>query len=520
MLKNLRVAVSIPVFGLLTFYFLDFADLLPAGIGALGRIQFVPALLSANIVIIACLIICALLFGRVYCSFICPMGIFQDIVSRLSRAMRSATLRRGTNRGTNGKGFLPGKKYAYRKNNPALRWSIVVAGLVLFFAGATMAAGILDPYSAYGRMAVHLFKPAYMFANNILVPVLENFGNYTLYKTQIAVLSGFSLGVALLTFMVVSVLAWTKGRLYCNTVCPVGTILGFVNKFSLFKIRLNSGECVSCGICAAMCKASCIDAKAKSVDYSRCVNCFNCINSCNKKAISFAMKNKPAKPGKPAASFDKGRREFLLLMLGAAAAHKVFAQSISFNVSDRRGIAISPPGSVSADRLLRHCTSCHLCISKCPSKVLKPSFMEYGLAGMMIPMVHYERGFCNYDCTVCAGVCPSHALLPLTKEQKHRLQIGRVAFTPEICVVYTNGTSCGACSEHCPTQAVTMVPYKDGLTIPFINADICVGCGACEYICPVRPQRAIHVEGNEIHREAKAFTVEKGEEKEITDFGF
>jgi formate hydrogenlyase subunit 6/NADH:ubiquinone oxidoreductase subunit I len=146
--------------------------------------------------------------------------------------------------------------------------------------------------------------------------------------------------------------------------------------------------------------------------------------------------------------------------------------------------------------------------------------MEYGIGGMMMPMMSFEKGFCNFDCVICSRVCPSNALTPLAVEHKHRLQVGKVVFIPEICVVHKDGTSCGACSEHCPTQAVKMVPYKNGLTIPQIDADICVGCGGCEYICPTRPQRAIYVEGNKVHREAKAFEVEKNEVKEVTDFGF
>ena len=209
---------------------------------------------------------------------------------------------------------------------------------------------------------------------------------------------------------------------------------------------------------------------------------------------------------------DKSKRKFLLTGLAVAAvAPSAFAQSRS---------AISPPGAISAERLLKTCTSCHLCVSKCPSKVLKPAFMEYGAGGIMQPVMSFEKGFCNFDCTICANICPSNALTPLTKEQKHRLQVGKVVFIPDLCVVHTDGTSCGACSEHCPTQAVKMIPYKNGLTEPFIDVDICVGCGGCEYICPVRPKRAIYVEGNKVHQQAKAFEVEQKEEKEITDFGF
>jgi len=475
--------ISLFIFCLLTFYFLDFAGILPLQVNILGQIQFIPAWISHNVLAMVFLLVCALLFGRVYCSFLCPMGVFQDIAGKK-------------------------KGYSCRKNNFILRWSILAISLILFNLGYYHAIGLLDPYSAYGRIATHILKPIYLAMNNVLAYIFNHFGNYAFYRMEIFILDIFSFIVALLTFAIIGVLAWKKGRIYCNTICPVGTILGLLNKFSLFKIRINSDKCASCGICEKKCKASCIDSKSKTVDYNQCLNCFKCLNYCNKKAISFSMGKK--KQG----AVDKSKRKFILTGLTVAiAAPAVFAQTNKRN-------AISPPGAVSAERLQKHCTSCHLCISKCPSKVLKPAFVEYGVGGLMMPVMYFEKGFCNYDCTICTNICPNNALTPLTVEQKHRLQVGKVVFVPELCVVNTKGTSCGACSEHCPTQAVKMVPYKNGLTIPFVDASICVGCGGCEFICPVRPNRAIYVEGNRVHQQARAFEVEKKEEKEITDFGF
>jgi len=475
--------ISLFIFCLLTFYFLDLAGILPLQVNILGQIQFIPAWISHNALAMVFLLVCALLFGRVYCSFLCPMGVFQDITSKK-------------------------KGYSCRKNNFILRWSVLAVSLILFNLGYTIAVGLLDPYSAYGRIATHIFKPVYLAMNNALAYIFNHFGNYAFYRVEIFILDIFSFIVALLTFAIIGVLAWKKGRLYCNTICPVGTILGLLNKFSLFKIRINSDKCASCGICEKKCKASCIDSKSKTVDYNQCVNCFNCLSNCKKNAISFSMGKE--KQG----AVDKSKRKFILTGLTVAiAAPAVFAQT-------NKRHPISPPGAISAERLQKHCTSCHLCISKCPSKVLKPAFMEYGVGGVMMPVMYFEKGFCNYDCTICTNVCQNKALTPLTVEHKHRLQVGKVVFVPELCVVNTKGTSCGACSEHCPTQAVKMVPYKNGLTIPFVDASICVGCGGCEFICPVRPDRAIYVEGNKIHQQARAFEVEKKEEKEITDFGF
>ena len=182
--------------------------------------------------------------------------------------------------------------------------------------------------------------------------------------------------------------------------------------------------------------------------------------------------------------------------------------------------SLAPPGAKSVENLNKYCTSCHLCVSKCPQNVLKPAFKEYGLEGIMQPVMKFDKGFCNFDCTLCSEVCPTSALSKLSKEQKHLTQVGKVIFLLENCVVHTNGTSCGACSEHCPTQAISMKPYKDGLTIPEINQDICVGCGGCEFICPVRPYRAVYIEANLVHKQAKPIEKEKNNEIKIDDFGF
>ncbi len=505
MLKKIRLIVSIVLFTLITFYFVDFAQLLPNGFHALEHIQFVPALLAGMWGILIFLILLTLLVGRIYCSSICPMGVFQDIVAWFSK--RTARKK---------------KKYTYSKAKNILRWSVLGLVVIAFFSGYMVLFGLVEPYSAYGRIVVHLFKPLYLAGNNLLAAIFTNFDNYTFYKVDIGILAVSSFIIALVAFLTIGFLAWKYGRTYCNTVCPVGTILGFVSKYSLFKVRIDAEKCNRCGLCTMSCKASCIDNKEQEIDYSRCVDCFNCLGTCNCDALKFAPRVK--KNTVKAEQVDESKRKFFLAGMAAiASAPTILAQEktklLNGNVLTRQ-TPISPPGSQSAEHLLKHCTSCHLCVSKCTSNVLKPAFMEYGLEGMMQPMMYFEKGFCNYDCIVCTQVCPNHALKSLTKEEKHKTQTGHVVFDRDICIVITEGTNCGACSEHCPTQAVKMEPYIDGLTIPTINTDICVGCGGCEFICPVRPHRAIFVEGNKVHKEALVIVTEEKEDIEIDDFGF
>lgn len=509
MLKKIRVTVSIIFFALITFLFLDFAELLPNSFHRLAHIQLIPALAATNIVIVLAILLITLLFGRVYCSSVCPMGIYQDIVSWISK--RTAKKK---------------KRYKYSPAKTILRWGVLVIAILAFLLGFPLILGLIDPYSAFGRIIVSMFKPIYMGGNNLLESVFTSFGNYTFYRVNIVILSISTLIISCITFLGIGFFAWKYGRTYCNTICPVGTILGFVSKFSLFKVQIDSAKCNACGLCATKCKASCIDSKAYRIDNSRCVDCFNCLESCKRDAIKYTRIGKKMSPEmSPVESVDKSKRQFLLTAFTTVASiPSVVAQDklkgLTGGKKYTRQTPISPPGSLAAEHLLNHCTSCHLCISRCPSNVLKPAFMEYGLGGMMQPIMFFEEGFCNYDCTVCSDVCPNEALHPLTIEKKHLTQVGRVIFVEDICIVHTEGTNCGACAEHCPTQAVTMVPYKDGLTIPHIDQDICVGCGGCEFICPVRPYRAIYVEGNAIHKEAKPFKEAEVFKEEIDDFGF
>lgn len=505
MLKKLRVVFAVVIGAMIAFYFLDFAGL-TAGWPNLARIQFVPAVLAGSVAIVIALLLVTLLFGRIYCSVICPMGIFQDVIAWISKKVNKK------------------QRYLFSREKRILRYVLLGISLLAFLPGATLLLSLFEPYSAFGRIAVNVFRPVYMAGNNLLAYVFNSYGNYTFYHTDIYILSVMALLIGLLTFGVILFLAWKYGRSWCNTVCPVGTVLGFLSRYSLWKVRIDGEACISCGLCERKCKGACIDSKSKKIDYSRCVDCYNCLSGCHKGAIQYTRARRKSKKAEQETA-DSSRRQFMatLAVLSLSVPQKSFAEGVAGmknNTAWQRKHPLSPPGSRSAEHLQQRCTACHLCVTKCPSRVLKPAFMEYGLGGMMQPRMDFDHGFCNFDCTVCADVCPNGALLPLSREEKHRLQVGRVVFVRDNCIVNTDETSCGACSEHCPTQAVSMVPYKNGLTIPAVNPDICVGCGGCEYVCPVRPFRAIYIEGNPVHQPAKAF--QEAEKKEIIpdDFGF
>jgi ferredoxin len=169
---------------------------------------------------------------------------------------------------------------------------------------------------------------------------------------------------------------------------------------------------------------------------------------------------------------------------------------------------VTPPGSISIAHFTGACTACYLCVTRCPGKVIEPGMAVYGKVGVLMPHLSNRQGYCNFQCTVCGEVCPTGAILPLTREEKKQAQVGRVHFIRENCIVITQKTECGACSEHCPTKAVNMV-VENGLRVPVVNPDICVGCGACEYACPSLPHKSIYVEGNPVHGVAKKPKTEK-----------
>jgi len=369
-------------------------------------------------------------------------------------------------------------------------------------------------------------KPVLVQFNNLIAAVLSNIDVYTIYEVQLKGIHAAAYALPILFLILIGYLSFKRGRLYCNAVCPVGTFLGFISKVSVFRIRINSNSCTRCGRCAVACKSSCIDFLNESIDVSRCVTCFNCIDSCNDKAISFSPGN-GSKDVSGDEHIDKGKRNFILntLVLTASFAGVANGQDVPVpkkpsTVPEDKTSPVSPPGGISIDHFNDYCTACSLCVGACPTSVLRPSFRQYGISGIMQPVMDYHKGFCNFECTVCIDVCPSGALLPLVLEAKKLTQLGKAKFIKKNCIVETENTDCGACSEHCPTKAVKMIPLEGNLVIPEVEEEICIGCGACEYACPTKPYKAIFVNGNPIHLDAKKPKEEASKTKKLEEFPF
>ena len=525
MLRKTRIVSACLCFMLLTLLFLDFTGTLRHYVGWLARVQFLPAVLALNFGVVIALVIVTLLFGRIYCSIICPLGVFQDGVSWIAAKRRK-------------------NRFSYSKPLNALRYGILAAFVIAFVAGFGAIAALIAPYSAYGRIAANLFAPLYRWGNNGLASLAERLDSYAFYSVEVWMKGIGALVVAALTLAVIASLAWRKGRTWCNAICPVGTVLGTLARFSLFKPRIDADQCVHCGLCERNCKAACIDAKAGTIDGSRCVACMDCLGNCKKGAIHYALPKKkrspesnqtrqseraaaaatpvqtadapPAETGKTAVQEQEqaaglSRRAFisaasLLALEGVARAQEMKVDGGLAVLADKeipeRATPIVPPGALGAANLAKHCTACQLCVAACPNQVLRPSKK---LKTWMQPEVSYERGYCRPECTRCSSVCPTGALQKITAAEKSAIQVGHAVWVRERCLVLQEGVARGNCPRHCPSGAIHLAPSDPGdqssPKIPLIDPERCIGCGACEHLCPARPLSAIYVEGHERHRE-------------------
>lgn len=494
MLRKIRVALAALFFLGITALLLDFTGTLHAWLGWMARIQLLPAAMALNVVVLAALALLTLVAGRVYCSVICPLGVMQDIISWFHSRSRKGRYR-----------------FFYSKALDWWRYGFLALFITAIVAGTGSFVALLAPYSSYGRIVNSLFEPVYRLANNGLAYLAGRMDSYAFYEVDVWVRSVPVLIIAAVTLAVLFVLAWRGGRTYCNTVCPVGSVLGLLSRFSLFTVKIDSGKCNACGLCSRRCKASCIDGKNHIIDGSRCVACMDCMDTCVHGAISFGLRGRKSHVGRPdTGAVDVSRRTLLTagaLMAATAALH---AQKKKVDgglavIEDKkipvRQTRIVPPGAVGIDHLASRCTGCQLCVGACPNGVLRPSS---GLTTLMQPESGYERGYCRPECTACSDVCPSGAILPLDGASKSSIQIGHAVWVKANCVAVTDGVACGNCARHCPTGAIQMVPLDeedlDSPMIPAVNTERCIGCGACENLCPARPFSAIYVEGHEIHR--------------------
>lgn len=461
MLRKIRIILAAVFFVGITLLFVGIGH---QWWGWMAGLQFLPSCIALNFAVIAGILLVTILFGRIYCSVICPMGVFQDCVNRVS------SLRKGKKR-----------RFKFHTENRALRDLVLAVFLIALMFGVQWLVAIIAPYSAYGRMIQNLVNPT----------------------------SPAAIIVAVCTFALISVCAWLWGREWCNSICPVGTVLSLFSRFAIFRPVIDTDKCVHCHACEKACKSSCINSFEQKIDYSRCVDCFDCLDDCKAGAIRYGFvnpfKKKSAGPKSPE---DKsGRRNFIMttaFLGGAAITSKAQEKHLDGGLADVkpkqtpvRAERLVPFGAGSVKEFYERCTGCQLCVSACPNNVLRPST---DLQHFMQPQMYYDKGYCRPECTACSQVCPTGAILPVMKEQKLLMHIGTASVNLDLCFAATGKESCGNCARHCPNGAIMMVENpKGGNRIPAVLEDKCIGCGACEFLCPSRPVSAITVNGRSVH---------------------
>lgn len=396
------------------------------------------------------IIVITLLFGRIYCSILCPLGILQDIMG------------------------IGVKKYYYKKWLHFVKYPLFIIVVGVAVAGFLMPLTFLLPSANFISIINHLFS-------------LELIGSL----------------FALSAIIILLILVRLWGRVYCNTVCPVGAFLSLFAKFSYFKIKIDPTKCVSCKLCEKGCKASCINAKEKHVDNDNCLACFSCLEKCKLNAIHYTHTPiiKHTETSEATQEVNASKRQFLYSvgaitggLIGAIGVGKYMRPTDTNQATPNK--VILPPGAGNFEKFNQRCVGCGLCVNACKGHVLEHASTQYGLRGFMQPFMNFAKGFCHYDCKSCMNVCPVGALENMPLEKKQALQLGKRDYNVSKCIPFSDKKPCGKCAEVCPTHAITIVKRTikgESIEIPKYVQKLCIGCGACEHVCPTQAIKIVPI---------------------------
>jgi polyferredoxin len=466
----------------------------------LDPLIWLTSLISGHIWIKGFLWAMAILFltiflGRFFCGFICPFGTLHHVVSTIRPALK-------------GKRMI-----AANQRTPAHRFKyfLLITLLIAALLGVNFS-GILDPISLLFRSLAQAIFPGVgiglkevfdlmaqsdiktlnllSYGAEVLVSPVFGYG-YQSYKT------GWLIGGI---FLVILFLNRIKPRLWCRILCPLGALLGIFSRVSILRLEKDSEKCTDCNLCTKGCQGAASPQPGQEWDNSDCLLCFKCFDSCPENALSFGFKWSPKLNRGP----DIGRRA-VLGGLVAGVSLPLFGRLDGqiHKVSNPR--LIRPPGSLREQDFLELCQRCGLCMKACPTNVINPTLSEAGMAGFWTPHLIMTLGYCEYTCTLCGSVCPSGAIAEISAKEKigRPIRIGSAYVDRGRCLPWSGNAPCIVCEEHCPTSPKAIylrddvVPGPDGkrlrVKLPYVDLKRCVGCGICEYRCPVRGRPAIVV---------------------------
>lgn len=376
--------------------------------------------------------ITTLVFGRWFCAILCPLGLLQDGIDCLRPNHRA----------------LVG-------NLKWLRYCVALISYSLLISGWALGFRLLDPFSIFGAIPTSV--------------------------TALGGFEGYALGGIISLTVFIALVLW-KRRIFCTSLCPIGTVLGLCAKYGIFGMQLTA-SCVGCGRCATKCPTSCIDIPNRVVDNERCVLCLKCLSQCHKEGVEYSHKGRSPHEE----CMDVSRRRFIVhgtvvtagaVMIGCGLGSQMRALTSSGAESNY----ILPPGAGNADRFDRICTRCQLCVASCPTQVIRPTFFGFGSV-----RIDFNAGRCDYECNKCGEVCPTGAIRSLSLEDKQWLRIGTASYDAHRCRVIKDNTLCDLCARACPKGAIFMDDGPNG-PIPEVDTFHCIGCGACQEACPMQPK--------------------------------
>jgi len=459
-----------------------------------------PATLLLSLVVVA---VTALL-GRIFCAWICPLGTLNHLLSH-SRRKTAEQVKRN--------------RYDSRQ-----RWKYL---LVLFLLAASamgmQLVGFFDPFSVLIRSFGLALSPMFNYlvravfypllslnwptVNSAVEPVYDFLRVNVLSFEQPYFYQGILIG---LIFLAIVLLNRLRRRFWCRFLCPLGALLGLLSRFSFLRLVVDENKCTSCMVCNRNCEGACEPQSSESWVRSECLPCWNCVESCPTGAISIKL----ALPRRADAKVDLERRAVISSVATAVAGLALLrvdgrkvppfsALGQGKELKKFNPLLIRPPGAVAEKEFLERCIKCGECMKVCIKNAIHPTLGEAGLEGLWTPYLKMQLGYCEYNCTLCGQVCPTQAIKELSLKEKYECKIGLAFFDKNRCIPYALGRDCIVCEEVCPTPKKAIwfeekeIVNHDGKRVtvkqPRIDPYLCIGCGICEYVCPLADKPGVYV---------------------------